>query len=168
VHLIHDTRDASAVFNFGDALILKVELTSVGYAAQEHELLAFLAKQQLSFKIPTVLFHAVEDDRIFLFEPCMPGKRLNELWWEMDAHKKERVTTRIAEICSQLKAFESHVMTAVDYNWMNPLIEAEERDDTPETRFKRTVQNWAWIAQYSSFLTTILDRLTYSLTEIRL
>ncbi|KAI3317187.1 hypothetical protein HD806DRAFT_527265 [Xylariaceae sp. AK1471] len=63
---------------FSDRLILKVKLINEGGRPQEYETLAFLAKQQLSFKIPT---------------------------------EKEHISTRIAQICSELKAFQSSFMT---------------------------------------------------------
>ncbi|KAI1119967.1 kinase-like domain-containing protein [Nemania abortiva] len=126
--LIHDAGDASAVFSFGSALILKVKLVGEGGMPQEHDILAFLAERQLSFKIPTVLFHAVESDRICLFETYMPGKSLNEAWWEMDTQEKEHISTRIAHVCSELKAFQHNFMTGLDYNWMDPLREPEQRD----------------------------------------
>ncbi|KAI3326669.1 kinase-like domain-containing protein [Xylariaceae sp. AK1471] len=132
VRQVHDAGDASAVFSFGDKLILKVKLISEGGRPQEHETLAFLAKQQLSFKIPTVVFHIAEGDRIYLFEPHMPGRRLNEAWWDMDAKEKEHISTRIAHICSELKAFQSSFMTGVDHKWMNPLREPGQRDYSPE------------------------------------
>jgi hypothetical protein len=81
VRQIHDAGDASAVFSFGDALILKVRLADEG-TRREHETLAYLAEKQLSFDVPTVLFHAEEAGKIYLFEPHMPGKRLNEAWWD--------------------------------------------------------------------------------------
>ncbi|KAI1148870.1 kinase-like domain-containing protein [Nemania diffusa] len=128
---VHDAGDASAVFSFGSALILKVKLIDDGNKSQEHEILAFLAQQQLSFKIPKVLFHAIEGDRIYLFEPHMPGRRLTEAWWEMDTQEQQHISTRVAHICSELRAFEFHSMTGVDYSWMDPLREPIERDYSP-------------------------------------
>ncbi|KAI4869462.1 kinase-like domain-containing protein [Hypoxylon rubiginosum] len=127
---IHDAGDASAVFSFGNTLILKVKLTKGDAALREHKTLAFLSKQKLSFSIPTVLYHMEEPDRIYLFEPQMPGKSLNEAWWDMSAKEKEHVSSPVAHICSELRAFRTNVITGIDYNWMNSL--REKRDDSPE------------------------------------
>jgi hypothetical protein len=87
------------VFSFGDALILKVRLADEG-TRQEHETLAHLAEKQPSFDAPAVLFHAEEAGKIYLFEPHMTGKRLNEAWWDMAEKEGEHMATRISEICS--------------------------------------------------------------------
>ncbi|KAL5884470.1 hypothetical protein ACKVWL_003453 [Pyricularia oryzae] len=128
--LIHDAGDASAVFDFGESLILKVKIAGAG--PQEDETLAFLARSQLSFDIPTVLFHARYDDKTYLFEPRMPGKPLCETWWEMNADTKRQTAIKVAHICQELACFKSNVMTGTDYNWINPLRE-EPQDNTPET-----------------------------------
>ena len=52
---IHEAGDVSAVFSFGDALVIKVRIANDN-TRQEPETLAFLAEQQLSFEIPTVLY----------------------------------------------------------------------------------------------------------------
>ena len=119
---IHDAGDVSAVFSFGDALIVKVRVANDS-TRREPETLAFLAKQQLSFDIPTVLFHTEEAGKTYLVEPFAPGKRLNEAWWNMPEVEKERVVTRVSEICAELKVFRSSVLTGVDYNWLDPLQE---------------------------------------------
>ncbi|KAI1086358.1 kinase-like domain-containing protein [Rostrohypoxylon terebratum] len=131
VHQIHDAGDSSAVFSFGETLILKVKSTSEG-GLQEHDTLVSLAQKQLSFNIPTVLFCFQEAKRTYLFEPYMTGKSLNEVWWDMDTDGKEHLSTRIASICSELAAFPpSDIMISVDYNWMDPLREPEQRDCSP-------------------------------------
>ncbi|KAJ8133392.1 hypothetical protein O1611_g241 [Lasiodiplodia mahajangana] len=61
----------------------------------------------------------------------MPGKRLNEAWWEMDAEEKEHISTRIARICSELMAFRCDSLTMVDDRWMDPLREPEQRNHDP-------------------------------------
>lgn len=128
VRQIHDAGDSSAVFEFGNSLILKVKLAREG--PKEHETLAFLANQQLTFDIPTVLFYTYDTDRTYLFEPRMSGQTLNEVWWDMDAEKRQLVAALVAEVCRELAAFESDNITKTDLNWMNPLC--EQRDDTPE------------------------------------
>ncbi len=44
----------------------------------------------------------------------------------MDEREKEYVVTRVSEICLELTAFRSDVLTEVDYNWMDP--HKEQRD----------------------------------------
>ncbi|KAF7865827.1 hypothetical protein EAF04_005992 [Stromatinia cepivora] len=132
VRQIHDAGDASAVFSFGDVLILKVKNIHKDQP-QEDETLAFLAKQKLSFEIPHVLFCAKDEERIYLLEPRMPGERLNEAWWNMSEAKKEHVVTRVAEICLELKNFQACSMTGIDFNWMDPLREPGQRDYRPES-----------------------------------
>ncbi|KAK4201564.1 kinase-like domain-containing protein [Triangularia verruculosa] len=117
---IHDAGDASAVFCFGDALIIKVRIAEDG-TRREPETIAFLAGQQLSFDIPTVLFYMEDAGKTYLVEPYAPGKRLNEAWWEMSDEEKEYVATRVSKICAEIKVFQSNVLTGVDYNWMDPL-----------------------------------------------
>jgi aminoglycoside phosphotransferase (APT) family kinase protein len=56
----------------------------------------------------------------------MPGKRLNEAWWDMAEKEKEHVATRVSEICSELQAFRSNVLTGTDHDWIDPL--REQRD----------------------------------------
>ena len=75
------------MFSFGGALILKVRLANAA-TRREPQTLAFLAKNQLTFDIPTVLFHTEEDGKVYLFEPHMPGTRLNESWWDMSEEEK--------------------------------------------------------------------------------
>ncbi|POR31094.1 Kinase-like domain-containing protein [Tolypocladium paradoxum] len=119
---IHDAGDVSAVFSFGDALIIKVRIANDN-TRREPETLAFLAQQQLSFDIPTVLFYTEDAGKTYLVEPCAPGKRLNEAWWEMPEEEKEHVVTRVSEICAEIKVFRSSDLTGVDYNWLDPLQE---------------------------------------------
>lgn len=119
---IHDAGDVSAVFNFGDALIIKVR-TATAETRREPETLAFLSRQQLTFDIPTVLSFFEDAAKTYLIEPCAPGRRLNEAWWDMAEEDKEHVVTRVAEICAEVKKFESNVLTGVDYNWLDPLQE---------------------------------------------
>ncbi|KAK0752826.1 hypothetical protein B0T18DRAFT_451139 [Schizothecium vesticola] len=66
---------------------------------REPENLAFLARQQLSFGTPTVLFFCEDAAKTYLIEPGAPGKRPNQVWWDMVEEDKEHVVTRIAEIC---------------------------------------------------------------------
>ncbi|KAI2613361.1 kinase-like domain-containing protein [Hypoxylon sp. NC1633] len=135
VRQIHDAGDSSAVFRFGEALILKVKTLSPvasRFSLQEHKTLAFLAKQHLSFVIPTVLFQFQDADKIYLFESYLPGAKLNDIWNDMDATQKEHVSTRIAKICSELIAFQSDTLTIVGDNWMDPLLMPEQRTYTPE------------------------------------
>lgn len=119
---IHDAGDVSAVFNFGDTLIIKVRIATAD-TRREPETLAFLARQQLTFDIPTVHSYFEDAAKTYLIEPCAPGKRLNEAWWDMAEEDKTHVVTRIAEICAEIKGFESSVLTGVDYNWLGPLQE---------------------------------------------
>ncbi|EHA47190.1 hypothetical protein MGG_04254 [Pyricularia oryzae 70-15] len=115
VRQIHDAGDVSAVFKFGHSLILKVKIrstfkqkgdsTAVLTQPYEHETLAFLSEQQLSFKVPRVLFHVQEGNKTFLLEPCMPGQTVNEAWWTMTPAEKDGVTTRVAAIVNELTAF---------------------------------------------------------------
>ncbi|KAJ8068335.1 hypothetical protein OCU04_003897 [Sclerotinia nivalis] len=132
VRLIHDAGDASTVFSFGGVLILKVKNIHKD-RPQEDDTLAFLAKQKLSFKIPVVLFCMKDAERIYLLELHMPGVRLNEGWWNMSEAEKEHVVTRVAEICLELKNFQSSSMTGIDFNWMDPLREQGQRDYRPES-----------------------------------
>ena len=83
--------------------------------------------QQLSFDIPTVLFYTEEAGKTYLVEPCVPGKRLNEAWWEMPEEEKEHVVTRVSEICAEIQVFRSRDLTGVDYNWLDPLQEPDDQ-----------------------------------------
>ncbi|KAK4155048.1 kinase-like domain-containing protein [Chaetomidium leptoderma] len=126
---IHDAGDESAVFNFGDALIIKIRIATDN-TRREPQTLAFLAKQQLSFDIPVVLFYMEDAGKAYLVEPYISGKRLNEAWWDMPEEEKEHVATRVSQVCLDIKVFQSNAMTGSDYNWMNPL--QETRDDRVE------------------------------------
>ncbi|KAH9910001.1 protein kinase-like domain-containing protein [Xylariomycetidae sp. FL2044] len=134
VRLIHDAGDVSAVFSFGNTLILKVRsMNHPSPSDEEHKTLAFLSQKKLSFPIPEVLFRIKEaDNTVYLFEPQMPGKLLNEIWWDMDDKQKDHVSSRVAQICQELRAFQSNTLTAVDYQWMDPLREKEEQVSSPE------------------------------------
>lgn len=138
VRQIHDAGDVSAVFKFGDSLILKVKIrsseqtgdsTAVLTQPYEHETLAFLSEQQLSFKVPRVLFHAQEGNKTFLLEPCMPGQTVNEAWWTMTPAEKDGVATRVAAIVNELTAFRADTFTsgAADYDWIDPWREDEDK-----------------------------------------
>lgn len=128
---IHDAGDASAVFRFGDSLIIKIRIANDN-TRREPETLAFLAAkgEQLSFDIPTVLFYTEDGGKTYLIEPYFPGKRLNEAWWDLSEEEKEHVVTRVAEICAEIKVSQSNAMTGSDCNWMSPL--QEPRDDRVE------------------------------------
>ncbi|KAH7016272.1 uncharacterized protein B0I36DRAFT_368835 [Microdochium trichocladiopsis] len=122
VRQIHDAGDASAVFAFGDALILKIRLATHG-TRQEPETLALLAGKTLSFDIPKVLFYAEEAGKTYLLEPLIPGKRLDDIWWDMTEDQKEGVVTRISQVCSELRAFQSDSLTVLDDGWLEPFQE---------------------------------------------
>ncbi|KAK3320190.1 hypothetical protein B0T19DRAFT_283631 [Cercophora scortea] len=133
---IHDAGDVSAVFSFGDALIIKVRIANDN-TRREPQTLAFLAEQQLSFDIPTVLFYTEDAGKTYLVEPCAPGKRLNEAWWEMLEEEKEHVVTRVSEICAEISLFRSSALTGVDYNWLDPLQEpGDQRVDVLQQHCK--------------------------------
>lgn len=129
VRQIHDAGDSSAVFEFGNSLILKVKIARAE-GSKEHETLAFLSRQQLNFDVPAVLFHADDTNRSYLFEPRMPGRTLNDVWWDLCAIKKQRVAGSVAKICRELAAFKSDNITMTDLNWIDPLH--EQYCDTPE------------------------------------
>jgi hypothetical protein len=102
---IHDAGDASAVFSFGDEIIVKVRIACDG-TRREPETLAFLSKQQqLGIDIPTVLFYAEDDGKTYLCEPHVRGRRLNEAWWDMGEAEKEAVVSRVAGVCQELRGF---------------------------------------------------------------
>lgn len=128
VRQIHDAGNPSAVFQFGNSLILKVKLIQEG--PKEHETLAFLMKQQPSFDIPTVLFYALDLDRTYLFEPFISGQTLNEAWWDMDTDKKQQIAVLVAQVCYELATFECDHMSKTDLNWINPA--GKKLDDTPK------------------------------------
>jgi hypothetical protein len=123
---IHDAGDVSAVFSFGDALIIKVRMATDN-TPREHETLTVLGKQQLSFDIPAVLFYTEEAGKTYLVEPYVPGKRLNEAWWNMTEEEKEHVVSRVSQACAEIKAFQSNTMTGSDHDWMDPLQEVPVR-----------------------------------------
>lgn len=131
VRKIYDAGESSAVFDFHSSLILKVKLVAEG--PKEHETIAFLAKRQLSFDIPTVLSFTQDADTSYLFEPRIPGRTLNDAWWDMDADTKQRAVVFVAKVCCELAALESDTLTVADLNWINPLLEDDDPRDTPET-----------------------------------
>jgi hypothetical protein len=57
----------------GDGLIIKIRIATEN-TRREPETLAFLAKQQLSFDIPAVLFYMEDVGKTYLVEPYIPGK----------------------------------------------------------------------------------------------
>ena len=89
---IHEAGESSAVFGFGDLLIIKIR-NACDNTRREPETLAFLAKQGLSFDIPVVPFYTEEEGKTYLVESYISGKRLNEAWWDMTEEEKERVVT---------------------------------------------------------------------------
>ncbi len=76
---IHEAGESSAVFGFGDSLIIKIR-NACDNTRREPKTLAFLAKQGPSFDVPVVLFYMEEGDKTYLVEPYIPGKRLDEAW----------------------------------------------------------------------------------------
>jgi hypothetical protein len=44
----------------------------------------------------------------------------------MSEEEKEHVVTRIAEVCDEIKVFQSNARTGSAYSWMNPLQEARD------------------------------------------
>ena len=128
VRQIHDAGDGSAVFSFGDSIIVKIRIARDN-TRREPETIAFLAarKEQLSVDIPTVLFYMEEAGKTYLIEPYVHGTRLNEGWWTMSEEAKEHVVTRVGEICAELKTFQSSSLTNSDPNWMNPMVETLDK-----------------------------------------
>ncbi|KAK3296832.1 kinase-like domain-containing protein [Chaetomium fimeti] len=122
---IHDAGDISAVFSFANEIIIKIRLATAS-TRREPETLAFLSKQKLSFDIPTVLSHAEHAGKTYLIEPFVPGTRLNEAWWDMTEQEKEHVVTRVAQVCADIRVFESDAFTNSDANWMDPLRETPD------------------------------------------
>ncbi|KXJ85409.1 kinase-like domain-containing protein [Microdochium bolleyi] len=127
VRKIHEAGDESAVFKFGDALILKIRLATPG-TRREHEMLAFLAEKRLNFDIPKALFYTEDAEKTYLFETYIPGKRLEDIWWDMTAEQKEFVVTQVSQVCSELRAFQSDTLTAVADHWLDPLREQRDYD----------------------------------------
>ncbi|APA15293.1 hypothetical protein SS1G_08930 [Sclerotinia sclerotiorum 1980 UF-70] len=127
VRLICDAGNASAVFSFGDKIILKVKKVHEDQP-REDGTLEFLDRQKLSFEYPLFLCSMEVEDRIFMLEAHMSGERLNEAWWNMSEEKKEHVVNQVAEICMELKNFQSSSMTPIDFKWMDPLRESGQRD----------------------------------------
>ncbi|KAB5515598.1 kinase-like domain-containing protein [Coniochaeta sp. 2T2.1] len=125
VRLIHDAGDASAVWTFGHAF-LKVKLVQdTNTATEEHVTLKWLAERKLSFAVPSVLYHAQDDDKRYLIVSRLPGTTLNEAWRSMSDNEKEYYVNRIADICVELSGWESDAMTGVDGkelpdNWLDP------------------------------------------------
>ena len=64
------------MFCFGDAVIFKVRLADEG-TRREHETLAFLVEERLSFDIPKLPSYGEEDGKTYLFESLIPGKTLD-------------------------------------------------------------------------------------------
>lgn len=132
LRLIHDVGNASAVFSVGDKLVLKVKKVHKDQP-REDDTLEFLAKQTLSFEYPAFLVSMKVEDRIYMLEQQMSGERINEGWWDMSEEKKEHVVTRVAEICMELKNFQSPAMTGIDIHWMDPLRESGQQDYRTES-----------------------------------
>ena len=122
---VHEAGESSAVFGFGDSLIIKIR-NACDNTRREPETLAFLAKQSLSFDIPVVLFYTEEGGKTYLVEPYIPGKPLNEAWWDMTEEEKEHVVTGVSEACAEIKVFQSNSMTASDCNWINSFSNSRE------------------------------------------
>lgn len=171
VRQIHDAGDVSAVFKFGHSLILKVKIrstfkqkgdsTAVLTQPYEHETLAFLSEQQLSFKVPRVLFHVQEGNKTFLLEPCMPGQTVNEAWWTMTPAEKDGVTTRVAAIVNELTAFRADTSPPGPPTTTGSTPGAKTRTRSARwARLKNIARPWVWIAPYMSYLTTTSGRRT--------
>ncbi|KAK4039481.1 hypothetical protein C8A01DRAFT_36519 [Parachaetomium inaequale] len=84
------TMDASAVFSFGDSLIIKIRIANDN-TRREPRTLAFLAtkKEDLSFDTPTILFYTQDAGKTYLIGLYITGRRLNEAWWDMPEEQKE-------------------------------------------------------------------------------
>ncbi|KAK4106889.1 hypothetical protein N658DRAFT_563606 [Parathielavia hyrcaniae] len=130
VRQIHDAGDASAVLSFGNELIVQVRVAEE-ITRREHETIAFLLEKPLSFDIPKVLFYTEEKFKVYLIEPFVPGKRLNEAGWDMAEQEKAHVVTRVAGIAAELAAFRPDEFTWADANWLDPFQERPRNRNPP-------------------------------------
>lgn len=168
VRLIHDAGDASAIWTFGDAF-LKVNLVQdTKTATGKHDTLSWLAGYKLSLAIPSVLYHAQDDDRRYLIVSRFPGTTLDEAWGSLSDGEKEHYVQRIADIRVELSGWHSDAMTGDDGaqlfdNWLDP---CRTPHDFVLRRSKETASNWAWSAPPSSLVISILVRLISWLARI--
>lgn len=135
IRKVHDCGDASAVWNFGEA-ILKVNLIHDRQAAtQEATTLKWLADKDLSFPVPKLLYHLQEPDRNYLIISRLPGETLGDIWSELDEQQRSEMGRRVSEIVVELSQWKSDHIAGVDGKflaepWIN--IKARQQDFTPE------------------------------------
>jgi serine/threonine protein kinase len=110
--LVYDAGDAHAVWKIGNAY-LKVAKIFDALETREHITLNAMNAQNLSFKIPSVLFHGEWDQRYYLVTSEVPGQTLHKAWRIMDEDARQACVCRVVEICKELAQLKGDAITGI-------------------------------------------------------
>jgi hypothetical protein len=106
-----------AVYFVGEDLVVKVRRNS-DKAVRERNTLRTLTHVELKFDVPKLLWDTEVGGRLYLFERYMPGRTLNEAWWDMNETEKTDVRNRVLLICHQLQHYRYNGIHILD-RWMD-------------------------------------------------
>jgi hypothetical protein len=110
--LVYDAGDTHAAWKVGNAY-LKVVKVAEPLATRENVTLQAMSVQNLSFKIPKVLFHGEWDGRDYLVLSQVPGGTLHKAWPTMDEEARQACVCRVVEICKELEQLKGTAITGV-------------------------------------------------------
>ncbi len=114
IQKVYDAGAVSAVWRVGEAFI-KLKKLITPNATREHTTLQYLRnKQPLDFHIPDVYYHSDLGDRYLIVLGRVPGRTLNEIWYELGETKQQECVRRIAKICMELSTWEGETISGVD------------------------------------------------------
>ncbi|KAI0506316.1 hypothetical protein F5B22DRAFT_639321 [Xylaria bambusicola] len=114
IQKVYDAREGSAVWRVGEAFIKLKELVTLD-ATREHTTLQYLRnKQPLDFNIPEVYYYTDPGNRYLIALSKVPGRTLNEIWYELEETKQQECVRRIAKICIDLATWEGQAISGVD------------------------------------------------------
>ncbi|KAF2969479.1 hypothetical protein GQX73_g4096 [Xylaria multiplex] len=114
IQKVYDAGAVSAVWRVGEAFI-KLKKLITPNATREHTTLQYLRnKQPLDFHIPDVYYHSDLGDRYLIVLGRVPGRTLNEIWYELGETKQQECVRRIAKICMELTTWEGETISGVD------------------------------------------------------
>ncbi|KAL2840372.1 hypothetical protein BJX68DRAFT_246745 [Aspergillus pseudodeflectus] len=113
IRLVYDAGDSSAVWALGSCTFCKVKVC-VENTTPESTTLAFVHKQQPSFKLPTIFYQAQFNGRSYLFLSRVTGRTLADAWPTLDKKWRCHYVNTLVDICESLAAYKGSMIGGVD------------------------------------------------------
>lgn len=66
--------------------------------------------------MPRTLHYTEDAERVYFIVSRVPGKSIDEAWWDLNENQKEHCATRVAQIYQELSTWTSNSIAGVDEN----------------------------------------------------